>query len=132
MSSLKVRGRPRNLSTIEGRPSSKWNDIMTWIYLIVAGLLEIGWAIGIKFTDGWTRLWPSVITLVLMIISFYFLSLAVRDLPIGTAYAVWTGMGAVGTALLGMALFGEPRTALRFACIILILGGITGLKLTTS
>ena len=105
---------------------------MPWIYLLIAGLLEVGWAIGLKFTVGWTRLWPSAITLVLMVASFYFLSLAVRTLPIGTAYALWTGLGAVLTAVLGMALFDEPRTALRFLCLALIVAGIAGLKLTTS
>lgn len=103
---------------------------LTWIYLIVAALLEVGWAIGLKHTGNWTRLWPSVTTLALMVASLYFLSLALRHLPIGTAYAMWTGMGAVGTALLGMLLFGEPRTALRLMCLVLIVAGIVGLKLT--
>jgi len=104
---------------------------MSWIYLAIAGVLEIAWAIGLKYTEGWTRLVPSLITAVLLITSFYFLSLAVRTLPIGTAYAVWTGIGTVGTVLLGIALFGEPATALRLACIGLILAGIVGLKLVT-
>lgn len=103
---------------------------LTWIYLIVAALLEVGWAIGLKHTENWTRLWPSVTTLALMVASLYFLSLALRTLPIGTAYAMWTGLGAVGTALLGMVLFGEPRSAMRLMCLALIVAGIVGLKLT--
>ncbi|MGV3663064.1 MAG: quaternary ammonium compound efflux SMR transporter SugE [Prosthecobacter sp.] len=105
---------------------------MPWFHLIIAGLLEVAWAIGLKQTDGWTRLWPSVITGLLMIASFFFLSLALRALPIGTAYAIWTGIGAVGTALIGIFVFGEPRTAARLACIVLIVAGIIGLKLTGS
>jgi quaternary ammonium compound-resistance protein SugE len=105
---------------------------MTWIYLVVAGLLEIGWAIGLKYTEGWTRFWPTVCTLALMVASLYFLSLATRTLPIGTAYALWTGMGAVGAALLGMVLFDEPRTAVRFLCLALIVGGIVGLKVSSA
>lgn len=105
---------------------------MTWIYLIVAALLEVGWAIGLKLTAGWTRFWPSAITLGLMVASLWFLSLAVRALPVGTAYALWTGFGAVGTALLGMMLFDEPRTALRFLFLLFIVCGIVGLKLTSS
>ena len=104
---------------------------MPWIYLIIAGLLEVGWAIGLKYTEGWTRLWPSAITLAMMIFSLYSLSLAVRTVPIGTAYALWTGMGAVGAALLGMALFGEPRSALRFVFLMMIVGGMVGMKLTS-
>lgn len=103
---------------------------MPWIHLIIAGLLEVAWAVGLKHTDGWTRLGPSVITGLLMIASFFFLSLALRALPIGTAYAIWTGIGAVGTALIGIFIFGEPRTAARLACIVLIVAGIIGLKLT--
>ena len=102
---------------------------MNWVYLGIAGLLEIAWAIGLKYTEGWTRLVPSLITAVLMVASFYFLSLAVKTLPIGTAYAVWTGIGTVGTAILGMYLFGDPATAARLACIGLIIAGIIGLKL---
>ena len=104
---------------------------MNWIYLIIAGLLEIGWAIGLKYTEGWTKIVPSIITVVLMIASFYFLSMAIKTLPIGTAYAVWTGIGTVGAAILGMFLFGEPRDFLRILCILLIVGGIAGLKLTS-
>lgn len=105
---------------------------MPWLHLIIAGLLEVAWAIGLKHTDGWTRFWPSVITALLMIASFFFLSLALRSLPLGTAYAIWTGIGAVGTALIGIFVFGEPRTAARLVCIVLIVAGIVGLKLTSS
>lgn len=105
---------------------------MAWIYLLLAGLTEIAWAVGLKYTHGWTRPGPSVVTALLMIASFAFLSQALKTLPIGTAYAVWTGIGAVGTALLGILLFDEPRTALRLLCIALILAGILGLKATSS
>ncbi|HLA96730.1 MAG TPA: multidrug efflux SMR transporter [Pyrinomonadaceae bacterium] len=105
---------------------------MNWLYLGIAGLLEIAWAIGLKYTEGWTRLWPSVITGILLVASFYFLSLAVKTLPIGTAYAVWTGIGTVGAAILGMFLFDEPKDVVRIACIFLIIAGIAGLKLTSS
>jgi quaternary ammonium compound-resistance protein SugE len=101
-----------------------------WTLLILAGLLEIGWAIGLKYTDGFTRVGPSVLTGTAMALSMYLLALAARELPIGTAYAVWTGIGALGTALLGMALFGESRDAMRLASICLIVGGVLGLKLT--
>ena len=104
---------------------------MAWIYLFLAGVTEIAWAIGLKQTHGWTRLWPSVITAILMVLSFGLLSLALRALPLGTAYAVWTGIGAVGTAIAGIVLFGEPRTAIRLGCIVLILIGIVGLKVSS-
>jgi quaternary ammonium compound-resistance protein SugE len=104
---------------------------MAWLVLLVAGLLEVGWAIGLKYTEGFTRLVPSVLTLVSMVGSVVLLGLALKTLPIGTAYAVWTGIGAVGTALLGIALFGEPATAARLACIGMIVAGIVGLKLVT-
>lgn len=106
--------------------------IMNWLYLFIAGLLEIGWAIGLKYTDGWSKLYPSILTIIGMIASFYFLSLALKTLPIGTAYAVWTGIGTVGAAIIGMILFDEPRDVLRILCILLIVAGIAGLKLTTS
>jgi quaternary ammonium compound-resistance protein SugE len=99
---------------------------MAWLVLLVAGLLEVGWAIGLKYTEGFTRLVPSVLTLVSMVGSVVLLGLALKTLPIGTAYAVWTGIGAVGTALLGIALFGEPATAARLACIGLIVAGLSG------
>ena len=104
---------------------------MAWIYLTVAGLFEIGWAIGLKYTDGFTRLLPSLCTLASMILSIVLLGLALRTLPVGTAYAVWTGIGAVGTAALGIYLFAEPATVARLVCIGLILSGIIGLKLVT-
>lgn len=105
---------------------------MAWVWLVLAGLLEIVWAIGLKYTDGFTRLIPSVITGAAMIASVYFLALAVRTIPIGTGYAVWTGIGAVGVAILGMILFGEPKTLLRIGSILLIVAGIVGLKLVTA
>lgn len=105
---------------------------MPWFHLIIAGLLEVAWAVGLKQTAGWTRLWPSLITVVLMIASFFFLSLALRTLPLGTSYAIWTGIGAVGTALIGIFIFDEPRTTARLVCILLIVAGIVGLKLASS
>ncbi|HEX7008532.1 MAG TPA: quaternary ammonium compound efflux SMR transporter SugE [Phycisphaeraceae bacterium] len=104
---------------------------MAWIYLIIAGLLEIGWAIGIKYAKGWTRPIPSVLTIAAMIVSFYLLAQAVRTLPIGTGYAIWTGIGAAGAAIAGMILFKEPATAGRLICIALILAGIVGLRITS-
>lgn len=101
---------------------------MAWTILIIAGLFEIGWAIGLKYTEGFTRLWPSVWTAAAMIISVYLLALALRSIPVGTGYAVWTGVGAVGTAILGIILFGEPANAARLVCITLIVAGIAGLK----
>ena len=101
---------------------------MAWVYLIVAGLFEITWAIGLKYAEGFTRLVPSVITLVGMILSVVLLGLALRELPVGTGYAVWTGIGTVGAAILGMILFQEPATAIRLGCIALIVAGIIGLK----
>lgn len=102
-----------------------------WLTLLVAGFFEMGWAVGLKYTDGFTRLWPSVWTAASMAVSVVLLAKALQVLPVGTGYAVWTGIGTVGTALLGMALFGEPREALRLACIGLIVAGILGLKLVT-
>ena len=104
---------------------------MPWAILFVAGLMEIGWAIGLKYTEGFTRPLPSVLTLVCMAASVILLGIAVRTLPIGTAYAVWTGIGAVGTAIFGIILFGDPASGLRVACIGLIVAGIAGLKLVT-
>jgi quaternary ammonium compound-resistance protein SugE len=104
---------------------------MNWLLLVIAGVLEVGWAIGLKYTQGFTRLWPSVWTLAAMVASMALLGTAMRVLPAGTAYAVWTGIGAVGTVLLGIALLGEPATPARLACIALILAGIIGLKLVT-
>ncbi len=102
---------------------------MAWFVLVVAGLLEVGWAIGLKYTEGFTRLGPSVLTAVSMIASVALLGWSLKTLPVGTAYAAWTGIGAVGTALLGMVLFGEPRTVARLLCIALIVAGIVGLKI---
>ena len=104
---------------------------MAWAILFTAGLLEVGWAIGLKYTEGFTRPVASVLTLACMLASIVLLGLAVKTLPIGTAYAVWTGIGAVGTAILGIILFGDPATALRLVCIGLIVAGIVGLKLVT-
>ena len=104
---------------------------MAWAILFAAGLLEIGWAIGLKYTEGFTRPLASALTLAAMAGSILLLGLALKTLPIGTAYAVWTGIGAVGTAILGIALFGEPATAARLASIGLIVAGIVGLKLVT-
>jgi len=104
---------------------------LPWLYLLIAGLFEIAWAIGLKYTDGFSRLWPSVGTAAAMVVSLAFLGLALKHLPVGTAYAVWTGIGAVGTVILGIVLFGEPATALRLACVGLIVAGIMGLKLVT-
>jgi quaternary ammonium compound-resistance protein SugE len=104
---------------------------MAWSILFVAGLLEVSWAIGLKYTEGFTKLVPSVLTLGAMAASIILLGLALKSLPIGTAYAVWTGIGAVGTATLGIVLFGEPATAFRLASIGLIVAGIVGLKLVT-
>lgn len=104
---------------------------MAWIWLTLAGLLEIIWAVGLKYTEGFTRLLPSVLTAAAMAASFYLLALAVRTIPIGTGYAVWTGIGAVGVAILGMILFDEPRALVRIASILLIVAGIAGLKLVT-
>jgi quaternary ammonium compound-resistance protein SugE len=104
---------------------------MAWIVLVLAGLFEVGWAVGLKYTEGFTRLWPTVATLASMIVSLGLLGLALRSLPLGTAYAVWTGVGTVGTALLGILLFQESAEALRLVCIGLIVAGIVGLKLVT-
>ncbi|MCC6204185.1 MAG: quaternary ammonium compound efflux SMR transporter SugE [Hyphomicrobiales bacterium] len=101
---------------------------MSWIFLFFAGLFEIGWAIGLKYTDGFSRPVPTILTIASMIVSLGLLGLALKTLPVGTAYAVWTGIGTVGTALLGILLLGEPATALRLACIALIVCGIVGLK----
>ena len=105
---------------------------MSWIILFIAGLFEIVWAVGLKYTEGFSRLWPSVGTLAAMAASVLLLGLAMRDLPVGTAYAVWTGVGAVGTAILGIFLFGESASLARIACLAMIAGGIMGLKLVSS
>jgi quaternary ammonium compound-resistance protein SugE len=104
---------------------------MAWIYLVAAGIFEVGWAIGLKFTDGFTRLWPTVGTALAMAASLFLLGQALRTLPVGTGYAVWTGIGSLGTGLLGILLLGESREPLRLLCLALILSGIVGLKLVT-
>ena len=103
---------------------------MAWFLLLVAGILEIGWAVGLKYTDGFTRPIPTLLTAASMVASIILLGLAVRTLPLGTAYAIWTGIGTVGTVLFGIWLLGEPATAVRLLCVSLIIGGIAGLKLT--
>lgn len=105
---------------------------MAWLLLVVAGLLEVGWAIGLKYTDGFTRLWPSFFTITAMVVSIVLLGIAMKALPVGTSYAVWVGVGAVGTAILGIILFGEPATPGRLLSLGLIVAGIVGLKLASS
>ncbi len=105
---------------------------MAWIQLIIAGALEIFWAISLKYTDGFSKLWPSVLTISGMIASFYFLAQALKTIPVGTGYAIWTGIGAAGTAILGIILFSEPASWPRLLCIGMIVTGIIGLKLTSS
>lgn len=104
---------------------------MSWIYLFFAGLFEVGWAVGLKYTHGFTRLTPSLLTVAAMAISLFLLGLALRSLPLGTAYAIWTGIGTIGTAILGIVLFAEPAAALRLVCIGMIAAGIVGLKLVS-
>src|SRR5262245_22964383 len=101
---------------------------MAWFYLVIAGVFEVAWAIGLKYTEGFSRLMPSLLTVAAMLVSFAFLSLAVKALPVGTAYAVWTGIGAVGTVIVGIILFAEPATVVRLTSVALILAGIAGLK----
>ncbi|CAN7517731.1 molecular chaperone [Devosia sp. Root413D1] len=104
---------------------------MAWVYLTIAGLLEVVWAIGLKYTEGFSRLGPTAITVAAMVASVILLGIALRDLPVGTGYAIWTGIGTVGTAVLGILIFQEPATALRLASIGLIVAGIVGLKLVS-
>lgn len=104
---------------------------MHWMFLLIAGFFEISWAVGLKFSHGFTQIIPSILTVVGMVASFYFLALALRNLPLGTAYAIWTGIGTIGTVIFGIILFKEPVTAMRLVCITLIISGITGLKLIT-
>jgi len=104
---------------------------MAWVYLAVAGLFEIGWAIGLKYSDGFSKPFPSFLTVVTMGVSLWLLAVAMRTIPVGTAYAVWTGIGAVGVAVLGMVLFGESREILRVLCLFLIIAGIVGLKVVS-
>ena len=104
---------------------------MAWLLLVVAGVCEIGWAVGLKYTDGFTKPWPTTLVVGAMVASVWLLAIALRTIPVGTGYAVWTGIGAVGTAILGMVLFNESRDILRILCILLIVAGIVGLKLVT-
>lgn len=104
---------------------------MAWVILVVAGLFEVGWAIGLKYTEGFTQLWPTVWTVLAMIISLWLLGIAMRSLPVGTAYSIWVGVGAVGTVALGIVLLGEPANAARLISVALIIAGIVGLKLAT-
>ena len=104
---------------------------MAWAYLAVAGLFEIGWAIGLKYSDGFSKPVPSLFTVLAMVLSVWLLSIAMRTIPVGTAYAVWTGIGAIGVAVLGMVMFGESREFLRLICLFLIIAGIIGLKLVS-
>ena len=105
---------------------------MAWVTLVLAGLFEVGWAVSLKYTQGFTRLWPSVVTVLSMAVSLTLLGVSLRQLPLGTAYAVWTGIGAVGTILMGIALFGEPASAGRLVCAGLIIAGMVGLGLLTA
>ncbi len=105
---------------------------MAWIILVIAGLFEAGWVIGLKYTEGFTRLWPTVWTVLTMTISLWLLGIAMKSLPVGTAYAIWVGVGAVGTVALGIVLFGEPANAVRIISVALIIAGIVGLKFATS
>ena len=105
---------------------------MHWIYLLIAGLFEVGWATGLKFSHGFSQAIPSILTIIGMIASFYFLSLALKNLPLGTAYAIWTGIGTIGTVIFGILLFKEPVDTVRILCILLIISGITGLKLISN
>ena len=104
---------------------------MVWVILVLAGILEVGWAVGLKYTQGFTRLWPTLVTVSAMAVSLALLGVAVRTLPLGTAYAVWTGIGTVGTVFVGMLLFGEAASPARLLCVCLIVSGIIGLKLVT-
>lgn len=107
-------------------------ETAAWVQLVIAGLFEVAWAVGIKYTEGFTRVVPSVLTVAGMIASFWFLSRALREIPVGTGYAIWTGIGAIGVAIFGMIWLGEARTAARIASLLMIIGGIVALKLTTS
>ncbi len=102
---------------------------MPWFILFIAGLFEVAWAVGIKYTEGWTRFWPAAFTVVAMVASFYLLSVALRHIPMGTAYAVWTGIGTIGTVVYGIIFFKEPADILRMVCILLIICGIVGLRI---
>jgi len=105
---------------------------MGWFYLVIAGFLEIAWAIGLKYTDGFSKLWPTVVTVCAMIASFALLAAALKTIPVGTGYAVWTGIGAAGTAIIGMTFLGESREVLRIICILLIVAGVIGLRFAST
>jgi quaternary ammonium compound-resistance protein SugE len=105
---------------------------VAWVYLFVAGLFEVGWAVGLKYTEGFTRLWPTVFTAVALIASMALLAAAMRTLQLGTAYAIWTGIGTIGTVLFGMLFLSEPVTAIRMLCLAMIVAGIVGLKLVSA
>lgn len=105
---------------------------MAWFLLIIAGLFEVGWAVGLKYTEGFTRPWPTVLTAASMIVSLVLLGLALRSIPLGTGYAIWTGSGTIGTVIFGIVYFAEPATAARMFCVLLILSGIVGLKLVST
>jgi quaternary ammonium compound-resistance protein SugE len=107
------------------------NALTGWFALLLAGLLEIGWALGLKYSDGLTRFWPSLAMLVAIALSFALLAVALRSIPFGTAYALWTGIGAAGTVIVGMTAFGEPADLFRVTCLVLIIAGMVGLKLAT-
>jgi quaternary ammonium compound-resistance protein SugE len=113
-------------------PATDAEGVMAYVFLLIAALFEVAWAVGLKYAQGFTKLWPSLLTITAMVISMSFLALAVRTIPVGTGYAVWTGIGAVGTAILGIVLFGEPVTAARVVCLLLIVAGVIGLKLSAS
>ncbi|PIE42111.1 MAG: quaternary ammonium compound-resistance protein SugE [Gammaproteobacteria bacterium] len=104
---------------------------MAWVYLFIAGIFECVWAVGLKYTEGFTKLLPSLMTLAAMVLSVWFLSIALKSIPIGTGYAVWTGIGAIGVAIIGMAFLGEPHQPARMICLLLIISGIIGLKIVT-
>lgn len=106
--------------------------IMAWIVLVLAGLFEVGWAVGLKYSEGFSRFWPSVLTVIGMVASVWLLAVAMRQLPLGTAYAIWTGIGAIGSFVLGIVLFGEATSAMRIGSAVLILAGLIGLKLSAS
>lgn len=105
---------------------------MNWLFLVLAGLLEVGWAVGLKYSEGFTRPLPSVLTVIAMVVGFYLLSLSMREIPLGTAYGIWVGIGAVGAAIAGMVLFEEPVSTLRIVSIVLVVAGIVGLKLSSA
>lgn len=105
---------------------------MQWFYLILAGFFEVGWAIGLKFSDGFTKIIPSIFTVVTMAASLYFLSLSLKTLPLSSSYAIWTGIGTIGTVILGIIIFKEPISVVRIVCVLLIVAGIVGLKLVSS